>query len=202
MVLANTDGSDREVRELKIWLAGNDRRVVKFLSPPGIEGVGLLTEADGSLYLYLPAQNRIRRIAGSVENEEFQGTDFSYNEMASYTYTDEYTATVSAEDAATWTLILTKKTDSDRVYDRLVMTVEKATSVPRRIELYKKGRCEKILTLTEIRREGKYLIPVKIRMENLIKQHYTEMTLTEVVFDQGLVTQGVFTKRFLKKQVR
>ncbi|MBN2352672.1 MAG: outer membrane lipoprotein-sorting protein [Spirochaetales bacterium] len=202
MTLADTGGGRKETRELKIWIAGNNKRVIKFLSPAGIKGIGLLSVGENSMHLYLPAQNKIRMISGSVKNENFQGTDFSYNEMSSYEYRDDYSAVVQSEDADAWTLLLTKKPGSEREYEKLVMTVDKKDFVPRRIELFRNGAPAKILTISEVRTEGKYLVPTAIRMEDVAKKHYTEMTLQDLAFDQGLEGKDVFSKRFLKKRVQ
>lgn len=200
MVLANVDGTQKEQRSLKLWTAGNDKRVIKFVSPAGIQGIGLLTEGPGEMYLYLPAQNKIRRIEGGSMNEDFQGTDFSYNEMGSFDYKKDYTAEVSSEDAAAWTLTLTKKAGADRAYEKLVMVVNKTDYVPQRIEMFKNGKALKLLSILEVKETGSYRVPVRLRMENLEKKHYTEMTMSGLVFDQGLEDKDVFSKRFLKKK--
>jgi len=201
MVLANTDGTGRESRSLHLWFAGKEKSLIKFVSPAGIEGIGLLNDGDGIMYLYLPAQNRIRAIEGSLKNEDFQGTDFSYNEMGTYEYRAHYTAVVEKEDEQTWTLVLSRKPGSDRVYSRLIMTVDKNTLVPRKIELYSGEALRKVLQILEIKKSGSYTIPVRVRMDNIVRGHYTELTLSDVKFDQGLEAQGVFTKRFLKKSL-
>ena len=202
MTLADTGGGKKETRELKIWIAGRNNRVIKFLSPAGIKGIGLLSVGEDSMHLYLPALNKIRMISGSVKNENFQGTDFSYNEMSSYEYRNDYNAVVQSEDTDAWTLLLTKKPNSDREYEKLIMTVDKKDYVPRRIELYKNGALAKILTISEVRTEGAYLVPTAIKIEDVARKHYTEMTLQDLKFDQGLEGKGVFTKRFLKKRVQ
>jgi outer membrane lipoprotein-sorting protein len=200
MMLANSDGTGKEQRSLKVWIAGGEKRVIKFTSPAGIEGIGLLTEGPGEMYLYLPSQNKIRRIEGGSMNEDFQGTDFSYNEMGSFDYKKDYAAELKAEDEAAWTLSLAKKAGADRIYDELVMVVGKSDYVPQRIEMYAKGRMLKILTILEVTKSGSYQVPARLRMENLDKKHYTEMTMSSLKFDQGLEAKDVFSKRFLKKK--
>ncbi|RPJ08585.1 MAG: outer membrane lipoprotein-sorting protein [Spirochaetaceae bacterium] len=202
MLLANMDGTGREVRELHLWFAGKNKSLIKFVSPAGIEGIGLLAEGDGIMSLYLPAQNRIRAIEGSLKNEDFQGTDFSYNEMGTYEYREHYVSVIDKEDASSWTLVLTRKPGSDRVYSKLFMTVDKTTLVPSKVELYSGDVLKKVLTIYETKKSGSYTIPVKIRIENVVRKHYTELTLADVKFDQGLEAQGIFTRRFLKKAIQ
>ncbi|MBN1410817.1 MAG: outer membrane lipoprotein-sorting protein [Spirochaetales bacterium] len=201
MVLSNMDGSDKETRVMKIWMAGKEKRVIKFASPAGIRGIGMLAVKDDEMYLYLPAQNKIRRIEGGAKNGDFQGTDFSYDEMASYTYKNDYTARLASDKDGIYTLELIRKAGSTRVYDKLVMAVEAATFIPKSIELYKDGILTKKLFMDDTQKHGSYIIPVKIRMENYEKNHVTEMVIDETKFDQNLEDKSVFTKRFLKKRV-
>jgi outer membrane lipoprotein-sorting protein len=200
MILSRTDGTQKEQRSLRMWVAGKEKRVIKFLSPAGIEGIGLLTLSDSEMYLYLPAQNKIRRIEGGGKNEDFQGTDFSYNEMGSYDYQKDYSSEIQSEDETSWTLTLKRKPGADRPYDRLVMVVDKSSSVPKTIELYQGDRMKKLLTILEVEKTGDYVLPVRLRMENVEKKHVTEMTIGGLRLDQGLEANDVFSKRFLKKK--
>jgi len=200
MTLANADGSGKEQRSLKMWVAGSEKRVIKFISPAGIEGIGLLTEGPGEMYLYLPSQNKIRRIEGGSMSEDFQGTDFSYNEMGSFDYKKDYAASLASENDGTWTLELARKAGADRSYERLVMVVAKADYVPKRVDMYRNGKMLKQLSILEVSESGSYKVPVKLRMENLEKKHYTEMSLSGLKFDQGLEAKDTFSKRFLKKK--
>ncbi|MBN2533253.1 MAG: outer membrane lipoprotein-sorting protein [Spirochaetales bacterium] len=202
MTLANYDGSGKEERALKVWFAGKEKRVIKFLSPSSMNGIGLLSLDADEMYLYLPAQNKIRRIEGGVKNDDFQGTDFSYNEMGSYDYREDYTAGVDAEDETTYTLILKIKPDADKPYDKVMMIVDKSTFIPQTIEFYKDDTLKKILSILEIKKTGSNIVPSRIKMENVEKKHYTEMIMTEMKFDQGLLEKNIFSKRFLKKKAQ
>jgi len=200
MVLSRADGTRREERTLRMWMAGTDKSVIKFLSPAGIEGISLLTLSGDEMYLYLPAQNKIRRIESGGKNEDFQGTDFSYSEMGSYDYQEDYLAEIRSEDSSSWTLALKRKPGADRPYDRITMVVDKSTSVPRTIELYQGDKLKKVLAILETVKSGSYTVPSRIRMENVEKKHVTEMTIGGLKFDQGLEAQDVFSKRFMKKK--
>jgi outer membrane lipoprotein-sorting protein len=200
MTLANDDGSKREERSLRIWAAGKEKQLIKFVTPASVNGIALLSESADEMYLYFPAQNKIRRIEGGSKNDDFQGTDFSYNEMGSYEYKNDYIAELASETDSAYGLVLTRKPASTRAYDKLVMTVDKPDFIPSKIELYQNGALKKILTISEVKKSGTYTIPVRIKMENVVKSHYTEIVMTDVKFDQGLEANDVFSKRFLKKK--
>jgi hypothetical protein len=39
-------------------------------------------------------------------------------------------------------------------------------------------------------------------MEDLLKKHYTEIKMKDVIFDTGLEKKGVFSERFLEQPVK
>lgn len=63
-----------------------DKLIIKFLSPAEIKGVSALTHENvgGSddNWLYLPANKRVRRISGANNTASFQGTEFTYEDLA------------------------------------------------------------------------------------------------------------------------
>ena len=63
-----------------------DRYLIKFLSPAEIKSVAALThENSGSTddnWLYLPSNKRVRRISGANNTASFQGTEFTYEDLA------------------------------------------------------------------------------------------------------------------------
>src|SRR5271157_6281087 len=169
MVLANKDGSGSEKRVLRMYSSGREKRLIKFIEPAGIEGIGLLVESGDEMNLYLPGMNKIRRIESGSKSENFQGTDFSYDELAGYEYQKDYSAVIANEDGQSYMLDLRRKQGSDRSYDSIKMTVDKSNYVPSRMELYSQGTLIKILTILEVTKGSQYTVPVNIRMEDVIK---------------------------------
>ncbi len=203
MVLGSTgDQGGMEKRTLKIWTMGIDKRVVKFITPSSINNIGVLALNDEEMYVYLPAYQKDRRIQGNMRDNDFQGTDFSYREMGSYNYSKDYDATVSSEDKDAIVLELVRKQSSDAPYDKLVMTVDKSNYLPEILDMYCGNVKKKELKIIDAGKVGDYWTFKKIRMENFLIKHYTEVTMKDIKFDQDLVGKGVFTQRFLKEYVK
>ena len=57
-------GSTEVERSLQIWQRGDNERRVEMRSPARLAGVSLLVAEDGSLYSYLPAYRRVRKVVG------------------------------------------------------------------------------------------------------------------------------------------
>jgi outer membrane lipoprotein-sorting protein len=73
----------QEIREATLQQKGTDMRIFRFIAPASQAGIAVLSLPDDIMYLYLPAYGRERRIASSAKNQNFAGTDFSYDDMES-----------------------------------------------------------------------------------------------------------------------
>jgi len=55
----------------------------RFTAPASQAGIAFLSLPNDVMYMYLPAFGKERRIASSAKNQNFAGTDFSYDDMES-----------------------------------------------------------------------------------------------------------------------
>ncbi len=190
---------DIKTRELTILQKGPDKRLIRFLSPADVRGVGFLVLEDDLMYLYMPAFAKVRRIASHVKNENFMGTDFTYDDMAQSDYIENYNPTLREETEQNYILELVPKPESEIDYGRLVMWANKETMLPDKVEFYtRSGQLLKIMTQTNAKRIDGYLTPQHIEMENVQDKHKTIMDLKNVVHDQNIPDKH-FTQRYLKR---
>ncbi len=198
MILIDKSGV-KKIRKTKMWQKGEDLKLTRFLSPADVKNVTFLSLSDTEMYLYMPAFHKIRRIASSAKNENFMGTDFTYEDMTMNKLTEKFNAKILKEDNDTVTLLLTPKPDADVSYSKEIMVVDKKTSLPRKIDFYNKaGELEKTLANLESKRVGKYWTIMHMVMENHLTGHKTEVVTENVKFDVGL-PQRLFTKRMLRR---
>lgn len=198
MVLIDRDGNQK-VREVKIYQKGSEWRLVRFLSPADVRGVGFLRLAADRLYLYLPAYRRVRRIASSVKNENFMGTDFTYEDLAQSDYAKDYQARLLSRDAERFMLELTPRPSADVSYGKLIVVADASNYMLHKIEFYdREGDLRKILQVDQIRNLKGYWVGKRMEMRDLKTGHRTVLELTEVRFDQGL-SDNVFSERNLKR---
>jgi outer membrane lipoprotein-sorting protein len=198
MVLVDKSGEEKE-RELTMWQKGDQKRLIRFLSPADVSGVGFLSLTDEQMYLYMPAFKKIRRIASHIKNESFMGTDFSYDDIAQTKYADDYTAKILEETETHYVLELSPKPGKDADYSRLKMWVDKKTYVYDKIEYYdKKDKLQKALQTRKIKQVDGYWTPQEMEMHDVQKEHKTTMLFTEIKHDTGLEDE-LFTQRYLKR---
>ena len=203
MILIDDRGKEN-LREIKFWTKGKNRRLIKFLSPADVKGVGyLVLDADlpsEKMCLYLPAFNKVRRIAGSGKSGSFMGTDFSYSDISSTLYAEDYDAKRLPDQNDQYVLELKRKAGSNKDYARLTIWADR-NFVPIKIEFYTQENApnpQKIMIVEKIEKSGKYWISKKITMEDLRKKHKTVLELSDITFDSGL-PDSLFTERNLQK---
>ena len=198
MTLIDAEGGTK-TRELSILQKDKDKRLIRFLSPADVRGVGFLALEDDLMYIYMPAFAKVRRIASHVKNENFMGTDFTYDDMAQTDYVKNYTPALKEETDSHFVLELVPDEKSEIDYSRLVMWVDKTTMLPDKVEFYDRpGLLLKTMTQTDVRRIDGYLTPHHIEMEDIQEKHKTIMDLKDVVHDQSIPDKQ-FTQRHLKR---
>ncbi|HDY75856.1 MAG TPA: outer membrane lipoprotein-sorting protein [Candidatus Marinimicrobia bacterium] len=198
MILIDKDG-DEKVRESEMYQKGDEMRLVRFLSPADQKGIGFLSLPNDVMYLYLPAFRKIRMIASHVKNTNFAGTDFSYDDMSSFKYSEEYDPQLLETRDSVYVLELTPKPDVEKDYSKLVIQVRKDNFYPVKIDHYDKGgNLWKVMIREKLVKKGDYWIALEMEMKDLKKLHSTKMVVDKIELDTGL-TDKTFTKRNLKK---
>jgi len=189
-------------RIVEIRQKGDELRMVRFREPADVRGVGFLRLARDRLYLYLPAFRRVRRIASSATDENFMGTDFTYEDMSQNSYSDDYLASKISKNGDMYKLVLQPRDGAGIHYSKLVIYADQGDFVLRKVEYYD-GRGEQIKTLTvdDIQQIDGYWMGRKMTMQNQARHHTTRLSLSDIRFDQGL-SDGEFTERSLKRPIR
>jgi len=193
IVLIDKTGKE-EVREATIQQKGTDKRMFRFTSPASQAGIAVLSLPNDVMYLYLPAFGKERRIATSAKNQNFAGTDFSYDDMESVLYSVKYTPVLSKTDASVFILDLTPKGKSD--YSKVVARINKTNFYPEIMEYYDKAGNKVKEAKYTFKKIGNYWNAAEIEMTDLKKNHKTKMQMSDVKYDTGL-SDDEFTVRKL-----
>ncbi len=186
----------QETREATMQQKGTDKRIFRFTSPASQTGIAVLSLPDDVMYLYLPAFGKERRIASSAKNQKFAGTDFSYDDMESKSYSEKYIPKLLKTEANVFVLELTPKSSSD--YSKIIINTNKTNYYPELMEYYDKGGNKIKVAKYTFKKVGKYWNPSEIEMTDLKTNHKTKMQMSDVKYDTGL-TDDDFTVRKLKQ---
>lgn len=210
MKMILTDKKERErKRELFIIrkdFNGQDKLLLKFTYPKDISGTSFLVwerkGRDNERFLYLPALGRIRRIATNQKDENFAGTDFSYEDISGrkledYTYQLEEELAVYEENDCY--LLISHPKDTDSKYPKVLSWVRKDNFVTVKAEYYNKNEdVEKTFKCLKLKQIDKIWTALELSMENHKTNHKTVIKVEKVKYNKGISSQR-FEKRELKK---
>ena len=204
MILEDKNGKTKE-RSLKLWTRyfkdKDDWSLSKFVAPAEVRDLGFLSLADDKMYLYLPAFDRVRRIASHARKESFAGSDLSNDDLSTGRYVDHFTAEIREETEAEYVLDLTRKPGSNRIYPKSTVWVNKENFTIPRMELFDKNeRLWKVFE-GEYEQIQSYWTMKSLTMTDVQKKHKTIMTIEDIEFDVGL-DEKTFTQRYLKRRVK
>lgn len=195
IILIDKNGK-QETREAYIKQKGTDKRIMRFTSPASQAGIAVLSLPNDVMYLYLPAYGKERRISASVKNQNFAGTDFSYDDMESKPYTEKYIPKLVKTEENVFVLELTPKGRSD--YSKIMVHVNKTNYYPELMEYYDRGNTKIKVAKYAFKKIGNYWNAAEIEMTDLKKNHKTKMQMSDVKYDTGL-SEDEFTVRKLKQ---
>jgi outer membrane lipoprotein-sorting protein len=204
MTLVDKSGKTKE-RRLQLWTRyfkdKDDWSLTKFVEPAEVRDLGFLSLADDKMYLYLPAFDRVRRIASHARKESFAGSDLSNDDLSTGKYTDHYTARITEENDQEYVLELTRKPGSSRIYPKSTVWVNKANFTIPRMELFDKSQKLWKTFEGEYEQIQGYWTMTGLTMTDVKKKHKTVMKIEDIEFDVGL-DDKTFTQRYLKRRVR
>lgn len=192
-----TDGNVREGRFLMLQNAA-DKRILRFLSPADMRNTAMLALGKGELYVYLPADRRVRRLGSSALNQTFLGSDFYAEDLGSVRLGDDYEAKSVSQSGNEQRLELVPKRASS--WSRIVATVIDHDLVSR-IEYYDRaGKLVRTWSRTFERSKSRYeaWVPTRMLMVNEQTKHATEL-IVEVGDSDKPITDDIFSLRALQR---
>ena len=202
MVIVDKNGKT-EVREMLMYQMEEDDKIsilMRFLSPKNVEGVTLLSAENGDkIYLYMPAYQKPRRIAGSSKKDSFMGTDFSYEDLGMDYQSDDYLKELK-DETDTLYLIEVIPADEDISYSKFVLTISKELFYLEKVEFYNlDGTFSKTLEIKEIEiDDNNKITPIEIEITNVLDNHKTILNIKEIDYDLEL-SGDFFSIRTMQK---
>jgi len=196
MEITEKDGT-KSIRESEMFQKGTDMRLIRFLSPADQRGIAFLTLPNEIMYLYLPAFHKIRQIASHVKNQNFAGTDLTYDDLSSFEVSKTHTAEFVREEDTMYVLKLTPLDPKGKDYEYLHIYYLKDNYYPVKTEYYdRSGNLWKILERKELKQINNYWISMELEVRDVKNDHTTISKVEKIDLDIGL-DDSVFSKRNL-----
>jgi outer membrane lipoprotein-sorting protein len=119
-----------------ITLRKGDRQLVRFTAPADARGMALLTEGRDTMYAYLPAFGRVRRMGTHAKNQSFMGSDVRNDDLASTGYSGVWAPKLVGTDGGSWILELTLLPGKEGEFRRQKIWVDKTMHQVVKAEFY------------------------------------------------------------------
>ena len=208
MTLMDSKGRERH-RSLTIIrkeFNGLDKLLLRFTYPNDIKGVSFLVwehkGEDNERFLFLPALGRIRRIASSEKDENFAGTDFSYQDISGPKLEDYRYELV--EDGVRYNsvdcyLLASFPRETKSRFSKVLSWVTKDSFFVIKAEYYNKmDRLEKTFDASQLSLIDGIWTALEISMENHKTRHRTKSILIQVDYNIGIPDEN-FQKNALER---
>ena len=209
MTLVNKQGdkSTRAIRLKILEMSGDgDKSLTIFDSPRDIKGTAFLSYSHAvtpdDQWLYLPALKRVKRISSSNKSGPFMGSQFAYEDLASFEV-DKYQYKFLREETLngknTW-VVENQPIYKHSGYTRQIVWIDKERYIPLKIEFYdRKNTLLKVLQFQNYTLYlGQYWRAHEQVMENQQNGKVTTLSLNNFKFRTGL-NQRSFDKNALKR---
>ena len=192
----------------QVWadgLPGERRVLVRFLDPPEIRDVGLLTlnhrGRAAEQWIYTPAIKRERRLTGAEKAGRFMGTDFANEDMEERSVED-YQYSLLGEDTLDGRPVhkikAVPKDPRQTQYSHVVFWIRKDLMATALTEFYVDGRRRKALSASAWERIQGVWTPRVLEMEDADAASGTRVQLSEVEYDRRFPPDW-FTLRQLRR---
>lgn len=195
MVLRDKSGATnmRDFTAVSVEVDGGSRTLLSFQSPGDIRGVALLTHANNARendqWLYLPANGRVRRIAGASRQGNFAGSEFSYEDMLGVDPKEnryELLREEACPGAPSKVCYVNQSTPlmQDSGYSRVVGWLDKQDYRAYKAEYYDRGGALiKTLAASDFRLyDGRFWRPMRLEMTNVLTGKSTSLDWSEYLF--------------------
>ncbi len=215
-VLTSKDGEQR-VRLTKNMtkLVGNTQdnmRLTEFVAPADVQGTTTLlienSSGSDSMFVYLPALKKVRRLASANKSDAFIGTDFSYGDVLGYKLGDwKYSKLPDAKFNGKDCYVIEATPINDAVkgdfgYSKRRMCILKDNFVTATIDIWDTaGNPLKHIEFTDIRPYGKTRPgwqAMSSMAKNLQTQHMTQVSVSDFTAESAL-SDKLFSPQSLEK---
>jgi outer membrane lipoprotein-sorting protein len=197
-------GDKRTFKMVSYTKNGNEKGLTEYLAPTQVKGMKILTLNDGDdIWSYFPSTNRVRKIASSARNRKVQGSDFSYDDMASGKMAESWRGTVSGEEkiegVLCYRLMLTPTEKGPRSYSKTIAWVSRTDFTTRRVVYFDKyGEKSKQLDIRDYRTVSGVQVPYEYLMTSLLDGGKTTMKVAHAEVNIPLA-DSLFTEAGLTK---
>jgi len=209
MILRNKQGdqSKRKLRNKSLEVSDDgDKALTIFDTPRDIKGTAFLSFSHNSKnddqWLYLPALKRVKRISSRNKSGPFMGSEFSYEDMASFEIEKFNFTYLKDQPCSDQTCYVVQSIPTDKYsgYSKLISWIDQAHYRVHKVEFYdrKKSHLKTLIASDFKLYNDQFWRAHHATMTNHLTGKTTEIISSNIKFDTGLTAKD-FNKNTLKR---
>ena len=188
----------REISLRRKQYDGVKKSLITFSAPKDVAGVAYLSfdydskngsEKESESWLYMPAMKKVRRINGSSRQDDFMGSDFTYEDIGDRGLAkDDFTllAEEAVDGVDCWKVDCVAKDKTEKVPRRIIW-IRKDNCLMQKAELYDpRGELQRELTCSDIKKVDGIWTICKMVMKNVQTEHSSTLELTTLKYNLDL----------------
>ena len=134
---ATTIEAGKSPREMSFTVQNKGtKRLVDFEAPGDMKGTRVLVLSRQQMYVYLPAYNKVRRVASHVTEQGFMGTTYSDEDMSTTVFSAVYEAELVGEGEGTTSVSLTPRSGAKTAYAKVEMDISQELNLPTELRFF------------------------------------------------------------------
>ena len=209
MTLINKKGSERtrELHQYFIDLGNEEKQIMFFTSPADVKNTSFMNwsyddvNKSDDQWLYLPALKKVKRISSSNKDNEFMGSDFTYEDMERKPvdkYEHRLLGSQKIQGLDCWILESRPKKEAHSAYSLMRSMIIKDIYVSLQTEYFdKKKKHWKTYQVLQLENIQGIWTETKVMMTDLLENHKTILTTKQIKYNTGL-KPSIFTTQNLK----
>ncbi len=205
MVLTNAKGKTRINEMASRSMDGNKKQIIWFLEPKDDRGVSFLkiehNDSDDEMRMWLPAFKKVRRISSKKKSDSFMGSDMSYEDLTNRNLNENNYNRLDDENVNgvdCYVLEIIPKKDAKSSYSKHISWIAKDGLFSVKEESYdKRGKLFKRKEFS-FQKMKEYYVAARVFVENIQKNHSTEVTFSNIIVDSG-IDKSLFQEKNLKR---
>ncbi|MCL7488695.1 MAG: outer membrane lipoprotein-sorting protein [Desulfobulbaceae bacterium] len=209
MVISDAQGRTRERQLIMLRRDVNDggeqQFYLYFEKPADVRKMVFMVhkflDRDDDRWLYLPALDLVKRIAGSDKRTSFVGSHFVYEDVSGRGIAEDNHELVEVTDSH-FILKNTPKDPDNVEFSSYTMWIDRENFMPVKAEYYdKQDRKYRLMEALEVRSIQGHPTVVKSRASDLAGGGETVTEFNDIRYDLGLA-DSIFTERYLRRPPR
>ena len=196
MVMVNLKTGKQEVKKAILFQKDADKKLFRYTFPRADSGIATLSLPNDEVYLYLPLFKNPKKITNLAENNTYNKSDFSFEDMATRSYQKKYIPELITATDTSYVMDLKPKWVNSS-YSHVIVTQDKNYFYPERLEYYNKKNQKVKEAFYHFTKLQDYWIADTVFITDLKKQHRTKIIMSEIKINSGL-KDDLFSVKNLK----